>query len=214
MADKPPLIDREQGRSVPRRARARRRAGRRDADRRRRRLELHLSDRARRRRVRASTPPASAAAPDGARHGARGGPAERDPSRGLRPARRHPRRLRGRERARRPVLRDATTSTGTWSRASCRRGSRPRRHATRSASTSSTHSSRSTRPTSRTPSSPRSRAPGSYMERQVRRFTQLWEINKTRELAAGRAGGNVARARTCPSRCRRPSCTATTASGT
>ena len=24
--------------------------------------------------------------------------------------------------------------------------------------------------------------PGSYMERQVRRFTQLWEINKTREL--------------------------------
>ena len=25
--------------------------------------------------------------------------------------------------------------------------------------------------------------PGSYMERQVRRFTQLWEINKTRELS-------------------------------
>ena len=24
--------------------------------------------------------------------------------------------------------------------------------------------------------------PGSYLERQVRRFTQLWEINKTREL--------------------------------
>jgi aminoglycoside phosphotransferase (APT) family kinase protein len=26
--------------------------------------------------------------------------------------------------------------------------------------------------------------PGSYLERQVRRFTQLWEINKTRELGA------------------------------
>jgi aminoglycoside phosphotransferase (APT) family kinase protein len=26
--------------------------------------------------------------------------------------------------------------------------------------------------------------PGSYLDRQVRRFTQLWEINKTRELAA------------------------------
>src|SRR5207247_9097975 len=25
--------------------------------------------------------------------------------------------------------------------------------------------------------------PGSYLERQVRRFTQLWEINKTRELS-------------------------------
>jgi aminoglycoside phosphotransferase (APT) family kinase protein len=28
------------------------------------------------------------------------------------------------------------------------------------------------------------RRPGSYLERQVRRFTQLWEINKTRELPA------------------------------
>ena len=28
--------------------------------------------------------------------------------------------------------------------------------------------------------------PGSYLERQVRRFTQLWEINRTRELPAGR----------------------------
>jgi aminoglycoside phosphotransferase (APT) family kinase protein len=28
------------------------------------------------------------------------------------------------------------------------------------------------------------RRPGSYLERQVRRFTQLWEINKTREIPA------------------------------
>ena len=28
--------------------------------------------------------------------------------------------------------------------------------------------------------------PGSYNERQVRRFAQLWEINKTRDLPAGR----------------------------
>jgi aminoglycoside phosphotransferase (APT) family kinase protein len=28
------------------------------------------------------------------------------------------------------------------------------------------------------------RRPGSYLERQVRRFTQLWEINKTREIGA------------------------------
>jgi aminoglycoside phosphotransferase (APT) family kinase protein len=31
--------------------------------------------------------------------------------------------------------------------------------------------------------------PGSYMERQVRRFTQLWEINKTRELPQAEAVG-------------------------
>jgi aminoglycoside phosphotransferase (APT) family kinase protein len=36
--------------------------------------------------------------------------------------------------------------------------------------------------------------PGSYLERQVRRFTQLWEINRTRELpAVGKAGERLAR---------------------
>jgi aminoglycoside phosphotransferase (APT) family kinase protein len=36
--------------------------------------------------------------------------------------------------------------------------------------------------------------PGSYLERQLRRFTQLWEINRTRELpAVVEAGGLLAR---------------------
>ena len=56
--------------------------------------------------------------------------------------------------------------------------------------------------------------PGSYLERQTRRFTQLWEINKTRELPEVEQVGALADARICRSRCRRRSCTATTGSGT
>ena len=55
--------------------------------------------------------------------------------------------------------------------------------------------------------------PGSYLERQVRRFTELWEINQTRELpAVVEVGARLAR--TCPSPCPWPSSTATTGSAT
>ena len=40
--------------------------------------------------------------------------------------------------------------------------------------------------------------PGSYNERQVRRFAQLWEINKTREIRAGGRGCRVARGERSP----------------
>ena len=56
--------------------------------------------------------------------------------------------------------------------------------------------------------------PGSYLERQVRRFSQLWEINATREIPAVvevAAGGSPT---SCPSRFPTRSCTATTASAT
>ena len=49
------------------------------------------------------------------------------------------------------------------------------------------------RPTSRTPALAAFARPGSYLERQVRRFTQLWEINKTREIpAVVEVGGRLA----------------------
>ena len=44
--------------------------------------------------------------------------------------------------------------------------------------------------------------PGSYLERQVRRFSQLWEINRTRELPAVVEVGERLAARRFPSRCR------------
>ena len=56
--------------------------------------------------------------------------------------------------------------------------------------------------------------PGSYLERQVRRFTQLWEVNATRELPVvvdvGRRLADAAAGCRLPRR----SCTATTASAT
>ena len=56
--------------------------------------------------------------------------------------------------------------------------------------------------------------PGSYNERQVRRFAQLWEINKTREIPQRRRGLGVARGERAPIRSRRPSSTETSGSGT
>ena len=56
--------------------------------------------------------------------------------------------------------------------------------------------------------------PGNYHERQVRRFTQLWEINKTRELPQVEAGRRLPRRPHTRSRSHRPSCTATIASAT
>ena len=55
--------------------------------------------------------------------------------------------------------------------------------------------------------------PGSYLERQVRRFTQLWELNRTRALPDVDEVGRLSRA-TFPNRCRRRSSTATTGSAT
>ena len=52
--------------------------------------------------------------------------------------------------------------------------------------------------------------PGSYSERQVRRFTQLWGINKTREIPAVERVGSGSRT-TCLRSCPRRSCTATIA---
>ena len=47
----------------------------------------------------------------------------------------------------------------------------------------------------------RSSAPGSYLERQVRRFSQLWEVN--RRASCPRSSRSAAGSRrTCPSRCR------------
>ena len=46
--------------------------------------------------------------------------------------------------------------------------------------------------------------PTGYLERQLRRFAGLWEVNKTREIPA------VERVRTCRAQARRRSCTATT----
>ena len=55
--------------------------------------------------------------------------------------------------------------------------------------------------------------PGSYNERQVRRFTQLWEINKTRDLpVVERVAAQLAAA--IPEPPRRPSCTETSGSAT
>ena len=59
-----------------------------------------------------------------------------------------------------------------------------RRAAPRSASTSSTHSPRSTPPTSRHRRSRRSHAPAATSSGRCSRFTQLWELNRTREIPA------------------------------
>ena len=56
--------------------------------------------------------------------------------------------------------------------------------------------------------------PGSYNERQVRRFTPALGDQQDARDPDRRAGRRVARATTCPSRCRRPSSTETSASGT
>ena len=95
------------------------------ADRRRRRLELLVPARARRRAVRPAAAAAAAAAAVGARHGARGAApararAARDPPAADR------RRLRGRGRDRRAVLRDALPRRSRGHRASSRPASRGR----------------------------------------------------------------------------------------
>ena len=59
----------------------------------------------------------------------------------------------------------------------------------RSPTTSSTRSPRSTPPTSRRRPVAAFARPGSYPERQVRRFTELWEINPTRELPESTRSG-------------------------
>ena len=56
--------------------------------------------------------------------------------------------------------------------------------------------------------------PSGYLERQVRRFTGLWEHNATREIAGRRRGHRAGSASTCPSPGRRRSSTATTGSAT
>ena len=56
--------------------------------------------------------------------------------------------------------------------------------------------------------------PGSYLERQVRRFSQLWEINATREIPAVDEVGTAARRRAAAVVARSQSSTVTTGSGT
>ena len=55
--------------------------------------------------------------------------------------------------------------------------------------------------------------PGNYLERQVRRFTELWPRNATREIpdVSRRRAGSQPR---CPTPCHPRSCTATSGSGT
>ena len=76
--------------------------------------------------------------------------------------------------------------------------SRPRTRGADSGSISSMRSSRSTQPTCAAGVADFVR-PGSYLERQVTRFTQLWEINRTRDLpdVASVGAGSPSR---CPSR--------------
>ena len=78
--------------------------------------------------------------------------------------------------------RRAPAGSGDRGRAA-RARARPRRHAGRDP--------RRRRPVAR--ASPTSSAEGSYLERQVRRFTQLWEVNQTRELPAVVEVGELAR---------------------
>ena len=56
--------------------------------------------------------------------------------------------------------------------------------------------------------------PDGYLERQVRRWGEQWERSKTRELPADRRARRAGCAPRSPSRRRRRSCTATTASTT
>ena len=79
---------------------------------------------------------------------------------------------------------------------------------------SSTRSSRSTPPTCRCRQLAAFARPGSYVERQVRRFTQLWEMNRTRPIPDVDEVGRLLAARPSAAAARRPSSTATTASGT
>ncbi len=117
-------------------------------------------------------------------------------------------------RDRRPVLRDAFPRRGRDHRASCRPGSRPRRRGARLGldlvdTLVEIHAADVSRPELAAFA-----RPGSYLERQVRRFTQLWGINKTRELPDVEQVGASGSPRVSPSRSRRRSCTATTDSGT
>ena len=200
------------GRAVPRRARPRLGPDHRHADRRGRRLELLLPARARRRALR-PPPPAAAAAPAlGARHGPRGAtPARARAAR--RPPADDPRGLRGRERARRAVLRHglhrrgrrdqrAPAGPGDRGRAPGARA-RPRRHAGRDPR------GRRQRTGRRRLHPPRElpRAAGAPVHRALGREPDA-------RPAGGRRGRRVARGATCPSRRRSRSSTATTGSGT
>ena len=56
--------------------------------------------------------------------------------------------------------------------------------------------------------------PTGYLERQLRRFLGLWELNKTREIPAVESVGELARREPARAPARRRSCTATSASAT
>ena len=201
-------------RGVPRRPRTRQRPRHGDANRRRRRLELHLPAHARRRPVRAAPPAAAAAPAVGARHGPRGA-------------------------ARRP--RSAPPASGGCAEivAVCDDDSvlgvpfYVMRYLDGHVITDELPPGLETPTTRRAlgfdlvdtlveihaadvarPELAAFARPGSYPERQVQRFTQLWAINRTRDLPGGRRGRPAGSPQRCPSRCPRRSCTATTASGT
>ena len=166
---------------------------RRDAHRRRRRLELHVPDRARRRPVRAPPPAAAAAAALRARHGARGRPAERDPRR--RASHGLPTIV--------AVCEDESVLgvpfyvmrylDGHVITSELPPGleTEAARHAL-GLDLVDTLVEIHAADVSRAELAAFAR-PGSYLERQVRRFTQLWEINKTRELPQVERGRRLAR---------------------
>ena len=194
--------------------RARRGTAHCDADRRGRRLELLLPARARRRPVRAAPPAAAAAPAVGARHGARGAAAARaraarsirladDPSRSAR--------TRACSASRSTSW---TSSTGTSSRASCRAGlDEPRRARALGLDLVDTlveiHAVDVTTPGAGRRSRARelSRAAGAALHAALGAQPDARAARRRR----GRAAGSP---RTCRSRCRRPSSTATTGSAT
>ena len=71
----------------------------------------------------------------------------------------------------------------TWSRRAAARA-RDGGRAPRARARSRRHARRDPRRRVSRPALAAFARPGSYLERQVRRFTQLWEINRTRELPA------------------------------
>ena len=75
-----------------------------------------------------------------------------------------------------------TTSTATWSRRSCRRRSTPTPGARRRLANDLVDTLVEIHAADVRAGARRVPRPGNYNERQVRRFSQLWEFNQTREL--------------------------------
>ena len=124
------------------------------------------------------------------------------------------RRGRRRGRARRALLRDGGGATGTCRPARSRRRSTPWRSAAACARSSWTRLVEIHAVDWRACGLEGYGKPTGYLERQLRRFTGLWEHNKTRELDVVDRARRMARPQPPRVARRRRSCTATTGSAT